>query len=377
MRELKDFFKFLSSRILIPSRSISDWEAKNFSLQKVKLPNSKLSKDLEKLCREKGGVLTFGEFISEEMFGKNGFYNTHGEFGKTPVDSLWPKAIVNFCKENNLDSIVEVGSGDGALAKETLKMARKMKLNLKWMGIEINEVLLKKLQKNKFQNFFAANSVQKLESQKSLTIFPYSLDSMPSEMIINNAILGIKIKDGILEEVLLSEKDLKQRDIRFKNNIFKAKNYVFDFSTWQLHKNQRAYLPISGFLEIINYVKKMDKNSKILIIDEMKPAPKFIGNYHLGTPRILNSMLRDYENLELAYKNTGDNLWYFPMYIKPLMEFLKQLGFTDIASDGEVKTATLLKGEELGQIGPDSCRAVIANLSNKTVKSSFKIPLPF
>jgi hypothetical protein len=286
MREIKDFFKFLASRILIPSRSVKDWEAKNFQLQTVQLPKTKLTKDLGKLAQEKGGVLTFGEFISEEMFGKNGFYSTHNEFGKTPVDRLWPKAIVNFCLENNLDSVVEVGSGDGSLGKETLKLAKKAKVNLKWTGIEINEVLLKKLQKNKNQNFSAVNSVQKIGFQKSLTIFPYSLDSMPSEVIINNAILGIKIKDGILEEVLLPEKDLKKRGISFKNGIFKTKNFVFDFSAWKLHKNQRAYFPISGFLEIINYALKMDKNSKLLIIDEMKPSPHPASNYHLGTPRI-------------------------------------------------------------------------------------------
>ena len=363
--------------MLTSGRNIKDWEAKNFGLQRVKLPNTKLTKDLEKLCFEKGGALTFSEFISEEMFGKNGFYNTHDEFGKTLVGRLWPEAIINLCKNNSLDSVVEVGSGDGSLGKETLKIAQKKHVNLNWTGIEINESLLEKMRKTKLPNFSIFNSVLELKTRKSLTIFPYSLDSMSSEVIVNNAVLGLKIENGILEETFLSEDDLKLRGISFKNGIFKAKDYIFDFSAWILHSNQRAYLPVNGFLNIINCVKKMNSSSKILIIDEFKPSPHSASTYHLGTPRILNSMLRDYETLEAAYKNTGENLWYFPMYLKPLMGFLKELGFIDITFDGEVKTAAFLKGESTDNIGPDSCKAVIANLCNKTLKKNFKISSPF
>jgi hypothetical protein len=377
MREIRDFFTFLSSRILTPGRKLVDWEAKNFRLQTVKLPNSKLTKDLEKLCLANGGALTFGEFISEEMFGKNGFYNTHNEFGKTPVDRLWPEAILNLCQKNSVSFVVEIGSGDGALGKETLELAKKKQLNLSWTGIEINQSLWKEIQKNKPQNFSILNSVGKLKLHKTLVVFPYSLDSMPSEVIINNAVLGIKINGGILEEVLLSASDLKKRGISFKNGIFKINNYIFDFSSWILRPNQRAYLPISGLINIIECVKKMNKSSKFLIIDEMKPNPKIGATYHLGTPRVLNSMLRDYETLDSAYKNTGNNLWYFPMYQKPLVGFLEQLGFTEIVFDGEAKTAANLKGESVEGIGPDFCRATVAELSKKASKNNFKIPLPF
>jgi len=377
MRELRDYLKFLAARILIPSRSLKDWEAKNFHLQKVQLPNSKLTKDLEKLCFEKGGTLTFGEFIAEEMCGKNGFYNTHHDFGKTIVNKVWPQAIFNFCQENSLNLIVEVGSGDGSLGKEVLKLSKKRKANLKWTGIEINRSLWKKIQKNKPQNFVLLKSAAELNLQKNLTIFAYSLDSMPNEVIVNNAMLGVKIANGILEEVLLSENDLKRRGILFKDGIFRTKNYTFDFSAWILHKNQRAYIPINGFLVILDYVKKMKASSKILIIDEMKPSSHSASTYHLATPRILNSVTRDYETLEAAYKNTGDNLWYFPMYLKPLAGFLKELGFTKIKHDGEMRTAAKLKGEELENIGPDLCKAVSASFLTAVSKNSFKIPFPF
>ena len=384
MRLFKDYLKLLSSKVFTPSRSLKEWEAKNFRLQKVKLPNTKLTKDLEKLCLKKGGVLTFGEFISEEMFGKNGYYKAHRDFGKTQVDKVWPETIINLCQKNSITSVVEVGSGDGSLGKETLKIARKSDFALNWTGIEINESLWNRLQKNKPDNFFLLKSAQNLKPQRNLTIFPYSLDSMPSEVIVNNTsekgvantMLGIKIDNEILEEVFLSESDLKQRGILFENGVFKTKGYSFDFSPWVLHPNQRAYLPIEGFLAIIDYVQKMKKSSTLLIIDEMKLPPSSLQTYHLGTPRILNSPIRDYNTLTEAYKNTGDNLWYFPMYFNPLLEFLKELGFSDVKFDIEERMAANIQRKQWNKPGLHFCFSIIARLSKVSLRESFNIPFP-
>ena len=381
---LNKYLQYFSSKLFTKSYNYNEWREQNFKLQKIKLPNTKLAKELAKICREKGGVLTFGEFITVEMFGKNGYYNTHKDFGKTTVAKVWPKAIINLCKKYSLISVVEVGSGDGSLGKETLRAAAKEKFNLNWTGIEINESLWKGIKKNKLKNFFLSRSIQELKPQKSLTIFPYCLDSMPSEVIINynpkkgfaTTLLGIKIENRILEEVLLSENDLKRKGITFQNGILKTRNYSFDFSSWILYPNQRAYIPIEGFLAILDCIQKMKKSSSLLVIDEVKAPPFSSQNYHLGTPRILNSPIRDYEILTDAYKNVGNSLWYFPMYLKPLLEFLKEVGFNDVEFDIEERMASNITGERWNKPGYHLCVSVLTNLNNISLKNNFHITSP-
>jgi hypothetical protein len=207
---------------------------------------------------------------------------------------------------------------------------------------------------------------------------------MPNEIIINNALktgvanslIGIKIENGILEEVFLSESELKQKGIFFRNGVLRINGFSFDFSAWILHPNQRAYLPIKGFLTIIECVQKMKQSSIMLIIDEMKVPPLASQAYHLGTPRILNSPIRDYDSLTEAYKNLGNNLWYFPMYLKPLLKLLEEAGFSDIRSDIEEKMAANIKGGSWNKPGFFLCTSVVAKLSDISLKNSFKIPFP-
>ncbi len=382
MRVLKDYFKFLSARIFTPTRNLKTWEAKNFGWQKVQLPNTKLTKDLENLCQQRGGSLTFGEFIAQEMFGENGYYKTHSDFGKTNVSKVWPEAIIKLCQKYSLNSVVEVGTGDGALGKESLKLANKMNLVLKWAGIEINQSLWNKIGKNQPKNFFLLESVRQLKPQKSLTIFPFSLDSMPNEVVVNttsrknlaDAMLGIKIENGILAEIVLSANDLKRRGIIFQNGIFTTGYYSFDFSSWALQSKQRAYLPINGFLAIIDYVKKMSNASELLIIDEVKPLPPLNGAYHLGTPRILNSILRDFETLEQAYKNTGNNLWYFPFYLNPMLGFLKEVGFTRLSFDIDSKMVKIITDKTWKATpGIYFCYGISAKYQKQSLPTTFRI----
>jgi hypothetical protein len=381
---LNKYLQYFSSKLLAKSYNYNDWREQNFKLQKIKLPNTDLTKDLARLCKEKGGILTFGEFISAEMFGKNGYYNTHKDFGKTTVAKIWPKAIINLCKKFSLRSVVEVGSGDGSLGRETLKVATREKFNLNWTGIEINESLWKEIKKSKIRNFLLSKSIRELKPQKSLTIFSYSLDSMPSEVVINynpkkgcaTTLLGIKIENGFLEEVLLSKNDLKRRGIAFQNGVLKIRNYSFNFSSWILYPNQRAYIPIEGFLAILDCIQKMKRSSSLFIIDEVKVPPLSSQNYHLGTPRILNSPIRDYEILTDAYRNVGNNLWYFPMYLKPLLEFIKEVGFDNVKFDIEERMASNIKGEHWNKPGYHLCISVLANFVNISLKNSFTIPSP-
>jgi hypothetical protein len=381
---LNKYLQYFSSKLFAKSYNYNQWKEQNFKLQKIKLPDTELAKELASLSKAKGGVLTFGEFISAEMFGKNGYYNTHKDFGKTTIASVWPKAIIGLCKKYSLESVVEVGSGDGALGKETLKAATKEKFDLNWTGIEMNESLCRMIKKNKLKNFFLSKSIRELKPQKSLIIFPYCLDSMPSEVIINNTakngpgitLLGVRIENGILEEVFLSENDLEQRGITFKNGVLKIRDYSFDFSSWILYPNQRAYIPIEGYLAILDCVKKMKKSSCLLIIDEIKPPPLPSQAYHLGTPRILNSPIRDYETLTDAYKNVGSNLWYFPMYLKPLQEFLNEVGFNNVKFDIEERMAADIIGRSWNKPGYHLCVSVIADLGDISLKNSFHIALP-
>jgi phospholipid N-methyltransferase len=390
MNLLKDYFEQISSKIITKSYSENEWMLKNFALQKVHLKNIKLAQSFEKLCNEKNEILTFGEFITEEMYGKNGYYNTHIDFGKTGIEKVWSNAIINICEENSIHSILEIGSGDGSLGIETLKIAKKNNISFKWTGIEVNNNLVnqlrKTLQKIKIDNFLVFNSLKNVSFDKYLVIFPYSLDSMANEVMVNiqnkksniNSLLGIKVKNNYLEETLLTKDNLNKRNISFKNNIFTGANeHSLDFSSWKLKPFQRAYLPIKGFLNILETIEKINKDSMFLIIDEIKPPPNLERISHLGTPRVLNHPKRDYSSIEGAYHNIGNNLWYFPFYLKPLINFLKQLGFYDVNFDVEDKLAAFLGKNKWNKPGLYLRCAIIAKYKIISNKKSFSLTSPF
>jgi len=175
----------------------------------------------------KGRNINFREFITEEMCGKNGFYNTHRDFGKTIVNKCLAAGNLLIFARKTLSINRESWFRRTALyGKEVLKLAKKRKVKLNWTGIEING-LVEEIQKNKPQNFVSFKISCGAKSTKNLTIFAYSLDSMPNEVIVNNAMLGVKIANGIWKKFLLSENNLKRRGILFKDGIFRTKNYTF------------------------------------------------------------------------------------------------------------------------------------------------------
>lgn len=377
------FINYLSGKIITPSRSYEEWHSKYFNFQKVAVENKKLAKEIENLANNKGGYLTFGEFINVEMFGLEGFYKKHKDFGKTNVHSTWPRAIIEICRKSDINLVVEVGSGDGSLAINTLNLAKKEKISLKWIAVEENKKLLNEINKRKIPNLVSVNSIEKVKPDKHLIIFPFSLDSMPSEILINtssnfspaNNIVGIKIAENKLQEVILDKEVLKFKGFMFAAGILKVGDFTFDYSSIKLQSFQRNYVPISGYLSIINAVKKMKVGSEILIIDEVKIPPDDNYSYHYGFPRIL-SYKRDYGDIEKPYKRVGDNLWYFPFYLMPMLDFLKQIGFSELEHDIDKRLSARLEGSTWSKPGYYLCYGIRGKYKNLNKNKNFKILSP-
>lgn len=338
------------------------WKEKNYSLKQVPIKNKTLAKELELACKKAGGHLTFGEYLAIDQFGANGYHATHAEYGRTLVHKNWAKALAILCKQKGYKKIVEFGPGEGLLAIETVKAANQLGIDLIWSGIEVNNNLQKAIRehfrKEQLQNHLdmLADSIHDVSfGKKCLALFPYSLDSVPPEIVINtrqeksspNALIGITVQNGILSEIVLPSAVLKAKGISLENGIYTDPSGIsFDLNSWKLYNRQRAYLPLHAFSILARCAKKMSSDSLLIVIDEFRNAPFSWETGHLCLPRDLHTYTRDCEDLEKLYKQAGSSLFYYPIYFHTFLKFLHSLGFTTLEYDIEQKLAKDLSGEK-------------------------------
>jgi len=356
----KDFLSYKFSQFISGRKNYSAWKSKNYSLRKVTLKNALLAKELEKTCSEKGGILTYSEFIEIDQFGKYGYHATHTDHGMTNVGKRWPDAIIALCKKNNISDVVELGPGTGDVAIELQKIARKQNLKIYWSGVEKNEelcdIIRKRFEKNNFTQYLKkiTTDLSKISlSRKSIFLLSYILDSIPPEILVNtssksafpNAMIGITVKDGVLEEHILSIDELKKKNISFHNGIIKYKGLQFDLHSWNLYPMQRAYIPLQALITFTTCIEKTTDDSLIVIIDEFRPPPNSWETNHLCLPRDLHTFTRDITNLEKAYQDAGKTLYYFPMYFDLFYKVLPSFGFRSIKYDIEQKISQELAGK--------------------------------
>lgn len=350
-----NYLQYLLSRLIAGRKNYELWKKENYSLKTAKIKNKKLAKELEDECSQKEGFLTFAEYLQIDQFGKNGYHANHALHGETNAHKHWVKAVVCLCLEKDFNQIVEFGPGEGKLALEVIKLAKKKGKKIIWSGIEINENLKARIKQN-FQKENLKDNLKEIVSdssklaldQKCLFIFSYSLDSVPPEIFINleeektfpNALLGITVKDQILTEIVLNKDLLKRKNLFLENGIFKKTDgNLFDLSMWQLFPNQRAYLPVNSFSAFIEFANKASRDSLFLIIDEFLESALPWETNHLCLPKNLLLHQRICQNLKKAYEESGENLLYYPTYYYTFFKFLNSLGFQSIQAEIEQKMA--------------------------------------
>lgn len=388
---LRYYLSFLFSKFpkLIVGRNYKKWKEELYSLKSVRIKNSKLAKEIETVSRNNSGILTYSELLFVDQFGKNGFHATHHEHGITNTHKSWAKAIVKLCKEKGYKQVVEVGSGEGHLAIDSVKEAEKENFHLFWNCVEINKglhgVIASKFRKEKLEENLSAIASSTLElkkNKKCLVIYSYVLDSIAPDIFINttssrkypNAMLGMVIKDGILTEQVISSEVLKKKGISLTSGKIVYKGFSFDLSSWKLFTGQRAYIPLSAFYQLAQAAYHFSSDSLFLIIDELRARPTPFEVRHLSVPRDLLGYMRDLEARK-GYRDAGKYLYYFPFYYHSLEGFLQSLGFKSIESEIEEKMAKdILKQEWIPKKTYFATYAFLCTKLQKTTKS-LKIPL--
>ncbi len=387
----KFFLDFLYSqynRVFAGQKNYHDRIKKNYSLQYIKLTNTLLAKDLEKQSTSHGGFLSFADYLTTEQYGMHGYHSHASHHGETGIHFRWPKALASLLAQHAIKDIIEFGPGDGSLAATTMREAHKLHLFPSWTGIEINSQLQEKIRK-RFKKEKVKNSFQVVPSLKQvpfqnqkLVIFPYSLDSLAPEILINttasiafpNKLIGVTVQNSMLKEIPLDQ--LSQLSLA-KGKVYTTEGLSFDFSSWKLYPGQRIYAPIQAFSTLYSITKKVPKGSIIVIIDEFRPPPQPQERDHFGLLRDLHLFKRDAFDLEKAYKTAGDNLWYHPFYFVDYYSFLNQLGFNQIIFDKEQKLARILAGDSWTTKNRFYLTyALITDSKKKDPPKHFTIPFP-
>lgn len=121
-----NYLQYLLSRLIAGRKNYELWKKENYSLKTAKIKDKKLAKELEDEYSQKGGFLTFAEYLQIDQFGKNGYHANHALHGETNAHKHWAKAVVCLCLEKDFEKIVEFGPGEGKLALEVIKLAQKM-----------------------------------------------------------------------------------------------------------------------------------------------------------------------------------------------------------------------------------------------------------
>ncbi len=350
-----DYLLFRLSSFVAGQRHYPEWKVKNYAMRSVVLKNKQLAKDLEIACKKNGGILTYAEYLTIEQFGKNGYHARNEQFGQTGTYYQWSKALLELCKKNGFEHVVEFGSGDGALGIELAKKARKENLPLVWHGVEINTEL-QKITKEAFgENGLKTHFGQVVKtfaelnvSEPCLVVFSYSLDSIPPEIFINtknyrgmpDTIIGISVKDCLLTEHTLSPKQLQQKGMTIKSGIVTAKSGDhYDLRSWHLYPWQRAYISLDAYSLFQQGVSQCKNRSMFVIIDEFRQSPLAFEINHLCVPKSLYTRRREPKDISTYYQQTTKHLLYYPSYFSTFNTFLHSVGFLSVHYDIEQKMA--------------------------------------
>ncbi len=387
----KSYASHFFSLLIAGNKNYATWKEKNYKLFSVTIKDGKIARELEVECEKKGGFLTYGEYLLIDQFGKNGYHATHpNTHGTTQTHLYWPKALIRLCQTQNLKNVIEVGPGDGRLAVELMKCAKNQAFPLIWNGIEVNSFLCKKIReaikKNNLQNYFGTLSETLNPTQiksPALYIFSYSLDSMPPEIFINtsdslsfaNTLLGISVKKGVLEEIVLTSRQLKRKGATLQNGIYKNKTgIIFNLRDIKLHPMQRLYFSVHAFSLLREYVEKAKKGSVFIVIDEFRFFTTSLRVNHLFLPRDLHTHSRECEDVGKLYKESGKNLFYFTTYFHTFLHILQQLGFEGIKYDSDQKLSKTITNERFfGSPKVPLCYALITPPKTKEPQKTIKI----
>jgi phospholipid N-methyltransferase len=350
---------------LFAGRSYSQWQQRHYGLQRVKLNNVPLAKEVADAAQQANGILTFAEYLAIDQFGEHGYHARHQKHGfQDDLHAAWAEKLVDVCLKEHITHVVDVGCGDGNLGIKLLQAAKKANVPLTWTGIEVNERLHPsirsafkeaKLEKQLVQ---IETTVDKCLSQNNtLLIFAFSLDSVPPEAFVNegteqtypNTLIGVQVENGYLQEVYLTEEQLRQKGRKLLDGVYiDALGKQFDLRSWRLHPQQRLYLSVSAFSLLGDCIARFP-NSFVLLIDEFYLKQPTDASKHIFGPKSLLTFNRDYAESVSIYTEAGENLYYYPTFLSVMLSFLQARGFHQIAYNYDYQIQKIYPEELAGK----------------------------
>ena len=332
-------------------------------LQVIDLSDRLIAEELEALCDNEGGFITYPEFLHVTQHGPNGVHKKFKAHGQTHIEKRWGDSIALFAQQEGYLQVTEFGSGKGSLGIASVRSAVENGWNLQWKGIEIEPSLIAKTY-DQFKRLGLSDNLLGVESsiddvdlsQRNLLLFPYSLDSLSPHIFVRkdptsygckfNSILGLVIKDGTLSEVFLDENDLATRGISFRDGIYEdSSGLSFNLSDWNaFYQGQKAFVPIEAFKLLHNVFSRLGEGSSVIFIDEYATNPMFRALGSINPAKELWPERFPYDTPE--YENAQNCVLYHPFSIDTLHNFVMGSGFEEIHSDNEERVAAKLKGEE-------------------------------
>lgn len=359
---------------------------------KIKVNNNLLYSDLEQECSKRGGILTYAEYLTIDQFGKHGYYSTSKLHGKTDVDKRWGLALATLCQKLDYETIIEFGCGTGELGVAAVKAYKEItKKQLKWIGVEIDTSIHKKI----IENFATTNMLNNLNQiattidelpsgNNVLLVFPYSLDNIPPQVFLNttskasypDALLGIKVQNGTLSEVVLPPELLKKKGIKLQSGLFSHNKITLNLSAWKLKKGQRGYISTDAYSTLFKYSKKIGLKSTVIIIDEFKKEPWVFSLDNFGVPKSLYEKNILCNDRVRYYHESGKHNLYYPLYKSSLLHFLSAIGFQSIECEIEQKKASQIQGKMWFPMSKNY--TTLAFISKNINNKSFDVlPIPF
>lgn len=393
---MKRFFKYWTSYFSYQWHHLvagQKWHTnpQQLTLLTTSVKNKKLAKDMEDACK-KNGFLTYKEFLDISQFGSHGYYANNKYHGMTDSFVRWGEPIIKLCKENNIHQVIEFGCGDGKLGVTTIRAAKKADYEIFWTGIDIGQK-----EREKVKEYFTkeqvlergyelASSIEEINVTKPcLAVFSYSLDSVSPDLFINTSntktypdtMIGITVKNGVLQEILLTKDQLRKKGISITKGHF-INQVIFDLSSWQLFPNQRAFIPIEAFSVLLEFSKKLPKGSLLLILDEMQPKALPWDKSTLCSPKDLDRYdpYRIIDTKKLTH-TAGENLLYYPAFSSSYVSLLKSIGCTDIHYNSEHLVASK-NLEQLDTLPNERylCYMILGKLTKK-INSQLVIHFPY
>ncbi len=220
---------------------------------------------------KKNGIISFERFMETCLYHeKYGYYmkKLYTEDYLTPqyVTNLYGKILFkffeNFLKKLNKSVLVEIGAGEGILAKHILDAAKKEGVDLRYIIVERSEFLL-----NRAKALLEGYDVEFHKNLKGLNnisgiIFSNELfDSLPVRIFkrINNRIYELYLNEN-LEEVYIEVNDSIVNEYLRVINVSVPNNFKFEINLKAIDMLREISKKLSnGYLVTIDYGYSADE----------------------------------------------------------------------------------------------------------------------